>query len=101
MMHALFISKKRGFSEARIEAAAGDSKKCWQTMNKLLCKDTKCKIPDSATAEVFSKFFVQKVDAIRTATSAADVPVFTPFPKPCSFESFKPISPEQVFFSDR
>ena len=28
-MHALFSSKERGFWEARIEAAAGDSKKCW------------------------------------------------------------------------
>ena len=95
-MHALFISKERGFWEARIEAAAGDSKKCWQTLNKLLCKDTKCKIPDSATAEVFSKFFVQKVYAVRAVTSTADV--FTPFPKPCSFETFKPTSPEQVLF---
>ena len=51
MMHALFSSKERGFWEARIEAAAGDSNKCWQTMNKLMCKDSKCKIPDSATAE--------------------------------------------------
>ena len=46
----------------------------------------------------FSKFFVQKVEAVRAATSAADAPVFTPCPKPCSFESFKPISPEQVLF---
>ena len=97
-MHALFSSKERGFWEARIEAAAGDSKKCWRTMNKLMCKDSKCKIPDTATAEVFSKFFVQKVEAVRAATSAADAPVFTPCPKPCSFESFKPISPEQVLF---
>ena len=35
-MHALFSSKERGFWEARIEAAAGDSKKCWRTMNKLI-----------------------------------------------------------------
>ena len=48
--------------------------------------------------EVFSKFFVQKVEAVRATTSAADAPVFTPCPKPCSFESFKPISPEQVLF---
>ena len=52
-MHALFSSKERGFWEARIEAAAGDSKKCWRTINKLMCKDSKCKIPDTATAEVF------------------------------------------------
>ena len=78
-MHALFSSKVHGYLEARIEAAAGDSKKCWQTMNKLMCKDSICKIPDIATAEVFSKFFVQKVDAVLAATSAADAPVFTPF----------------------
>ena len=84
-MHALFSSKERGFWEARIQAVAGDSKKCWRTMNKLMCKDSKCKIPDTATAEVFTKFFVQKVEAVRAATSAADVPVFTPCPKPCSF----------------
>ena len=59
MMHALFSSKERGFWVARIEAAAGDSKKCWRTMNKLMCKDSKCKIPDTATAEVFSRFFVE------------------------------------------
>ena len=57
-------------------------------MNKLMCKDLKCKIPDTATAEAFSKFFFQKVDAVRAATSAADAPVFTPCPKPCSFETY-------------
>ena len=43
--------------------------------------------------------FFQKVEAVRAATSAADAE-FTPCPKPCSFESFKSIFPEQVF-SDR
>ena len=47
-------------------------------MNELMCKDSKCKIPDTATAEVFSKFFVQKVEAVRAATSAADAPFLHP-----------------------
>ena len=70
-------------------------------MNKLMCREFKCKIPDTATAEVYSKFFVQKVEAVRAATSAADAPVFTPCPKPCSFESFKPNLPRAGSFSDR
>ena len=79
-----------------IEAAAGDSKKCWRTMNKLMCKYSKCKIPDTATAEVFSKFFVQKVEAVRAATSAADAPVFTPCPH--VHLSHSSLSPESRFF---
>ena len=63
-----------------------------------MCKDSKFKILDTVTAEVFSKFFVQKVEAVRAAKSAADAPVFTPCPKPCSFGSFQPISSELVLF---
>ena len=97
-MHALFTSKERGFWEARIEAAAGDSKKCWRTMNKLTGKGSKRKIPDSVILQSFvSKFVVQKVNAVRAATSSADAPVFTPCPKPGSFESLSP-SPQSRFF---
>ena len=46
-------------------------------MNKLMCKDSKYKILNTATVEVFSKFFVQKVDAVHAAISAADAPVVT------------------------
>ena len=63
-----------------------------------MCTYSKCKIPDTTTAEFFSESFVQNVDAVRATTSAADAPVFTPCPKPCSYEPFKPISPEQVLF---
>ena len=40
---------------------------------------------DSATADVLSEFFVQEVDAVRAATSAADAPVSASCLKPCSF----------------
>ena len=91
-MHALFSAKERAFWEKRIESVAGDSKKCWRAMNKLMCKTSNSKIPDGLTAEAFSRFFAQKVEAVRAATAAADPPVFTSCPKPCTFESFKPLS---------
>ena len=97
-MHALFSAKERAFWEKRIESVAGDSKKCWRAMNKLMCKTSNSKIPDGLTAEAFSRFFAQKVEAVRAATAAADPPVFTSCLKPCTFESFKPLSQDQILF---
>ena len=56
-------------------------------MNKLMCKYSKCRIPDSATAEFLPNSFVQKVDAVHAATSVADAPIFSLCPRPCSCES--------------
>ena len=67
-------------------------------MNKLMCKTSNSKISDGLTAEAFSRFFAQKVEAVRAATAAADPPVFTSCPKPCTFESFKPLSQDQILF---
>ena len=97
-MHALFSAKERAFWAKRIESVAGDSKKCWQTMNKLMCKTSNSNIPDGITAEAFSRFFAQKVEAGRAATASADLPVFTSCPKPCTFESFNPLTQDQILF---
>ena len=97
-MHALFSAKERSFWEKRIELAAGDGKKCWRAMNKFMCKKSNGKIPDGLTAEAFSRFFAQKVETVRAATAAADPPVFTSCPRPCSFKSFKPLSQDQILF---
>ena len=67
-------------------------------MNKLMCKTSNSKIPDGLTAEAFSRFFAQKVEAVRAATAAADPPALTSCPKPCKFESFKPLSQNQILF---
>ena len=63
-----------------------------------MCKTSNSNIPDGLTAEAFSRFFAQKVEAVRAATAAADPPVFTSCPKPCIFESFKPLSQDQILF---
>ena len=97
-MHALFSSKERAYWEAKVEAAASNSKKRWQILNKLMCKDVKSQIPDSATADAFSKFFSQKVESMRSATENAAPPSFTPCPKPCCFDTFQPLTTEQVLF---
>ena len=95
-MHTLFSSKERAYWEARVAAAASSSKKRWQILNKLMCKDIKSQIPDSATAEVFSKFFTHKVETVQSATENAAPPSFSPCPKPCCFDTFQPLTPEQV-----
>ena len=59
-------------------------------MCKLMCKTSNSKIPDGLTADAFSRFFAQKVEAVRTVTAAADPSALTSCPKPCTFESFKP-----------
>ena len=56
------------------------------------------KIPDGLTMEAFSRFFAQKVEAVRAATAAADPHVFTSCPKPCTFKSFKPLTQDQILF---
>ena len=61
-----------------------------------MCKDVKSQIPDSATAEAFSKFFTHKVESVRSATENAAPPSFSPCPKPCYFDTFQPLTPEQV-----
>ena len=53
-----------------------------------MCKDVKSQIPDSSTAEAFSKFFPHKVKSVRSATVNADPPSFPPCPKPCCIETF-------------
>ena len=95
-MHTLFNSKERAYWEAKVAPAASNSKKRWQTLNKLMCKDVKSQIPDSATAEAFSKFFTHKVESVRSATENAAPPSFSPCPKPCCFDTFQPLTPEQV-----
>ena len=67
-MHTLFISKERAYWEAKVAAAASSSKKQSQILNKFMCKNVKSQIPDSATAEAFSKFFSHKVESVRSAT---------------------------------
>ena len=52
-LHSLFNSKERAYWEAKVAAAASNSNKRWQTLNKLMCKDVKSQILDSASAEVF------------------------------------------------
>ena len=81
-MHALFSSKEHAYWEAKVAAAASNSKKRWQILNKLMCKDVKRQIPDSATADAFSKFFPQKVESVRSATENAAPPSFSPCPEP-------------------
>ena len=95
-MHTLFSTKERAYWEAKIAAAASNSKKRWQILNKLMCKNVKSQIPDSATAEAFSKFFSHKVESVRSATENAAPPSFSPCPKPCYFDTFQPLTPEQV-----
>ena len=95
-MHALFSSKERAFWEAKVAAAASNSKKRWQILNKLMCKDFQSQIPDSATAEAFSKFFTQKVESVRSATEHAAPPTFSTCPKSCSFDTFQPLATDQV-----
>ena len=72
-MHALFNAKERAFWEKRIESVAGDSKKCWRAMNKLMRKTSNSKIPDGFTAEAFSRFFAQKIKAVRAARGRAHI----------------------------
>ena len=67
-MHTLFNSKERVYWETKVTVAASNSKKRWQILNKLMCKDVKSQILDSATAEAFSKFFSHKVESVRSAT---------------------------------
>ena len=89
-MHTLFSSKERAYWEAQVAAAASNSKKRWQILNKLMCKDVKSQIPDSATAEAFSKFFSHKVESVRSATENAAPPSFSPCPKPAALIHFSP-----------
>ena len=93
-MHTLFNSKERAYWEAK--AAASNSEKRWQIVNKLMCKDVESQIPDSATAEAFSKFFSHKVESVRSATANAAPPSFSPCPKPRCFDTFQPLTPKQV-----
>ena len=95
-MHTLFSSKECAYWEAKVAAAASNSKKRWQILNKLICKNDKSQIPDSATAEAFSKFFSHKVEAVRSATENAAPPSSSPCLKPCYFDTFRPLTPEQV-----
>ena len=95
-MHALFSSKERAYWEAKVAAAASNKKKRWQILNNLMCKDVKSQIPDSATADAFSKLFSQKVESVRSATENAAPPSFSPCPKPCCFDTFQPLTTEQV-----
>ena len=68
-----------------------------QIANKLMCKTLNSKIPEGHTAEAFSRFFAQKVGAVRAATAAAYPPVFTSCTS-CTFESFKPLTQDQILF---
>ena len=89
-MPTLFNSKERAYWEAKAAAAASNSKKRWQILNKLMCEDVKSQILDSTTAEAFSKFFSYKVESVRSATENAAPPSFSPCPKPCCFDTFQP-----------
>ena len=95
-MHALFSSKERAYWETKVAVAASNSKKRWQILNKLICKDVKSQIPDSAIADAFSKFFSQKVESVRSASGNAALPSFPPCPKPCCFDTFQPLTTGQV-----
>ena len=67
-MQVLFSSKEHAFWEAKVVAAASNSKKQLPILNKLMCKHVKSQIPDSTMAEALSKFFSQMVESVRSAT---------------------------------
>ena len=80
-----------------------DVNKCWLMMPEYLrarrmCLKLNIYIELQYLPRLFSRFFAQKIKAFRAATAAADPPVFTPCPKPCTFESFKPLSQDQILF---
>ena len=87
-----FSSKSVLIGKLRVAAAASNSKKWWQILTKFMCKGVKSQIPESTTADAFSKFFTQKVESVRSATENAAPPSFSPCPKPCCFDTFQPLT---------
>ena len=76
--HALYEEKDRQHWRTKIADSRGNMKKLWQTMSGIMgekpggrCDDGDC------TAEDFAKYFSEKVDSIRSATSTTppqDIP---------------------------
>jgi len=77
-MHELYKVKGNLYWTACISTNAGNPKKLWRSINSILVRDKSSHgQPTELSAESLSKFFADKVAAVRSSTEGADPPTFT------------------------
>jgi len=74
-LHRLYETKSKEFWCMKTAESRGDSRKIWRTVSALM-GDTGYDMPADAphTAEDFAKYFLQKIDSIRSETASASQP---------------------------
>ena len=74
-LHRLYETKSKEFWCTKTAESRGDSRKLWHTVSALM-GDTGYDMPADAphSAEDFAKYFLQKIDSIRSETASASQP---------------------------
>jgi len=78
-----------------VESERSCPRRLWQSIGSLLGRG---RVPttDSIDADSLHKFFVQKVDGVRTATADAPPPTFVPVRDGCSIDAFSLVTVDVV-----
>ena len=79
-MHVLYERKENLYWTTCIANEAGNPRKMWNSVSAVLrrCKDPSVQ-PSCLTADILSKFFKDKIDAVRMETDKADPPTYSSY----------------------
>ena len=95
-MHALYERKENLYWTTCIANEAGNPRKMWNSVSAVLrrCKDPTVQ-PSCLTADILSKFFKDKIDAVRMETDKADPPTYSSYSGD-EFSGFREYSMEEI-----
>ena len=95
-MHALYERKENLYWTTCIANEAGNPKRMWNSVSAVLrrCKDPSVQ-PSCLTADILSKFFKDKTDAVRMETDKADPPTYSSYSGD-EFSGFREYSMEEI-----
>ena len=87
--------KRKAFRKTKIDAERSPPRQLWCLINSLSGRGCDASVL-GVSADELQKFFNDNVSALRASTSDAASPTFSTVPLGCSFNSFQPLTAEDV-----
>jgi hypothetical protein len=96
-MHSLYQRKENLYWTSCIAANAGNPQKMWRSISSILKRDKDpSAAPSLLTADKLSLFFIDKIEAVRTATKDSDAPTYAACNGDHQFVDFREYSMDEV-----
>ena len=96
-MHALYQQKENLYWTACIAAHGRNARSMWRSISSILKRDKDPSAPlPSLSASKLSQFFVDKIEAVRSATANSDDPTYRACPKGLHLTNFREYSLDEI-----